>query len=72
MVNTDKKILKKLPRKWADTIYDHFHGMYSKGHIRNVVNGNKNNIEIFEQVLALAEEYQKKLQSIKEKIDNLN
>jgi hypothetical protein len=73
VVNTDKrKIITKLPRKWADTIYDHFNGRFSKVHIQNVMYGFRNNIEIFEQAIKLAEEHQNRLNSIKEKLNNLN
>jgi hypothetical protein len=72
VVNTDIKLISKLPRKWDQILYDFFKGAYSKSHIRNVVVGNRNNIKILEQAVILAEEHQKHLLTIKNKIMNLN
>ena len=72
MVNTETKLIKNLPRKWDDILAQMFNGIYTKSHIRNVVSGNRNNIEILESAISLAQQYQNKLKSIKDKIENLN
>lgn len=72
MVNTDNRLIKMLPKKWDDILVDKFNGQFTKSHIRNVVSGNRKNIDIFESAIQLAEQYQSRLQSIKEKLENLS
>ncbi len=72
MVNIkDLKLSKHLPPKWLNTLYEHFKGKYSIYTVRNVVYGERYNLEIYEKAIELAEEYKAEQRKLIKKVNNL-
>lgn len=60
------KLLRKyLPKNWAEIIAER-HGV-AASHVRNVMVGNRNNIEIANSIIELAFAHKKKMQAIAER-----
>lgn len=65
-----KELVKKLPKGWLSTLafeLDH----YSKSYIQKVVYGQRNNIEILNAAVDLANKEELKVQRLEQKLKNL-
>lgn len=66
-----KLLLRSLPRKWEDMVAKRCRKLYSKSHIRNVIEGRRNNLEILQMTIDIAFEHKKRQEQIDRKIQKL-